>query len=115
MRLGEDHLFARFTNLKTKQKQEEEMMQQMLMNSEITNVRAAPVKVQGLIKVSRTSLLKQMQAGMLDKKKIVVDARSSEEQQTGKKKMGSSMMQLVGDTNVQQAKKVPFIFGHRKA
>jgi hypothetical protein len=53
MRLGEDHLLARFTNLKTKQKQEEDMMQQMLMSSEITAPRPVTTKTQSLIKVSQ--------------------------------------------------------------
>lgn len=68
MRLGEDHLLARFTNLKTKQKQEEDMMQQMLMSSEITAPKPVTTKTQSLIKT-----------GMMDKKKIVVEVRSSEE------------------------------------
>ena len=53
MRLGEDHLLARFTNLKTKQKQEEDMMQQMLMISEITAPKPVTTKTQSLIKVSQ--------------------------------------------------------------
>jgi hypothetical protein len=52
MRLGEDHLLARFTNLKTKQKQEEDMMQQMLLSSEIIVSRPVAPKTQSLIKVS---------------------------------------------------------------
>ena len=53
MRLGEDHLLARFTNLKTKQKQEEDMMQQMLLSSEIIVSRPVAPKTQSLIKVSQ--------------------------------------------------------------
>lgn len=64
MRLGEDHLYARYTNLKKKQQQEEEMMQRMLVGT-------SPQKVKKDIRVPQVGLIRSN--GMLDKKKFVVD------------------------------------------
>lgn len=121
MRLGEDHLFSRYTNLKSRQKQEEEMMEKMLMGGDIGATKSTGQKASGLKKVSFFMLNQVYQLGsMIDKKKIVVEVRSSEEQQTVKKanNVSSSMMQLVGSSAQQQnqpSKKAgPFIFGLRK-
>lgn len=110
MRLGEDQLYSRYTNLRQKQRQEEEEMQKMLGNSTEQGVFGKVQQKSKLVKMS-----------MLDKKKFVVDIRSSEEPEktVGKKPLvGSSMAQLVGNAAASSTAvskgRTPMIFTQKK-
>lgn len=52
MRLGEEQLYARYTNLKVKQKQEEELMNKMFVGESTATSKQSKINSKSLVKVS---------------------------------------------------------------